>query len=161
MIWHFCLSDLTLAHRYKRVDGVLRQVLVNAGDSVSHFPSLRRLGGNRQKLASCIVNELRRGDFKGDLTSDGIASGISMFRQSNNSATFARQLLDFESDPNQAKLLSTKAQYVMVNCHRQWGKTTMTAMASSIRQSGGGGGRRWNERSASPHPAVIGLKGAS
>ena len=98
---------------------------------------------------------------KGDLTSDGIASGISMFRQSNNSATFARQLLDFESDPNQAKLLSTKAQYVMVNCHRQWGKTTMTAMASSIRQSGGGGGRRWNEKSASPDPAVIGLKGAS
>ena len=51
-----------------------------------------------------------------------------MFRQSNNSAAFARQLLDFEPDANQAKLLSTKAQYVMVNCHRQWGKTTMTAM---------------------------------
>ena len=51
-----------------------------------------------------------------------------MFRQSNNSVAFARQLLDFEPDANQAKLLSTKAQYVMVNCHRQWGKTTMTAM---------------------------------
>ena len=51
-----------------------------------------------------------------------------MFLQSNDSAVFARQLLDFEPDANQAKLLSTKAQYVMVNCHRQWGKTTMTAM---------------------------------
>ena len=51
-----------------------------------------------------------------------------MFRQSNDSAAFARQLLDFEPDANQAKLISTKAQYVMVNCHRQSGKTTMTAM---------------------------------
>ena len=41
------------------------------------------------------------------------------FRQSNDSAAFARQLLDFEPDANQAKLLSTKAQYVIVNCHRQ------------------------------------------
>ncbi len=51
-----------------------------------------------------------------------------MFRQSNDSAAFARQLLDFEPDANQAKLLSAKAQYVMVNCHRQWGKTNLTAM---------------------------------
>ena len=47
LIWYFCLSDLTLAHRYKRVDGVLRQVPVNAGDSVSHFPLPRSLRGNR------------------------------------------------------------------------------------------------------------------
>ncbi len=58
-----------------------------------------------------------------DLTSDRIASGTSMFRQTNNSAAFARQLPNFEPDANQ-----TEAQYVMVNCHRQWGKTTMTAM---------------------------------
>ena len=47
LIWYFCLSDLTLAHRYKRVDGVLRQVPVNAGHSVSHFPLPRSLRGNR------------------------------------------------------------------------------------------------------------------
>ena len=51
-----------------------------------------------------------------------------MFQQSNDPAAFAREFLNFEPDVNQAKLLSTKAQYVMVNCHRQWGKTTMTAM---------------------------------
>ena len=41
---------------------------------------------------------------------------------------FARDLLGFTPDPNQAKLLGASQQYVMVNCHRQWGKTTMTAM---------------------------------
>ena len=43
-------------------------------------------------------------------------------------AAFARDLLGFTPDPNQAKLLGASQQYVMVNCHRQWGKTTMTAM---------------------------------
>ena len=62
------------------------------------------------------------------MTSGRIASGTSMFQQSNDSAAFARQLLNFEPDANLAKLLSTKAQYVIVNCHRQWGKTAMTAM---------------------------------
>ena len=51
-----------------------------------------------------------------------------MFQQSNDPTAFARELLDFEPDANLAKLLSTKAPYVMVNCHRQWGKTTLTAM---------------------------------
>ena len=41
---------------------------------------------------------------------------------------FARDVLGFTPDPNQAKLLGASQQYVMVNCHRQWGKTTMTAM---------------------------------
>ena len=41
---------------------------------------------------------------------------------------FARDLLGFTPDPTQAKLLGASQQYVMVNCHRQWGKTTMTAM---------------------------------
>ena len=56
-----------------------------------------------------------------------------MFQQSNDSAAFARELRDFDPNVNQAKLLSTKAQYVMVNCHRQWGKTTMTAMRAAHR----------------------------
>ena len=53
------------------------------------------------------------------------------FPVTEESAAFARQLLDFEPDANQAKLLSTKAQYVMMNCHRQWGKTTMTDVGAA------------------------------
>ena len=41
---------------------------------------------------------------------------------------FARDVLGFTPDLSQAKLLGASQQYVMVNCHRQWGKTTMTAM---------------------------------
>ena len=40
----------------------------------------------------------------------------------------ARQLLNFTPDQTQSELLSTTARYVLLNCHRQWGKTTFTAI---------------------------------
>ena len=40
----------------------------------------------------------------------------------------ARQLLDFTPGETQSALLTTPAPYVLLNCHRQWGKTTLTAV---------------------------------
>lgn len=40
----------------------------------------------------------------------------------------SRQLLDFEPDETQTALLATTSPYVLLNCHRQWGKTTFTAI---------------------------------
>ena len=40
----------------------------------------------------------------------------------------ARQLLPFPLDPIQTDLLTTTSPYVLLNCHRQWGKTTLTAL---------------------------------
>jgi hypothetical protein len=39
--------------------------------------------------------------------------------------------LGFTPDPAQAHLLSTKAQRVIVNCARQWGKSTVTALRAA------------------------------
>ncbi len=41
---------------------------------------------------------------------------------------FARRLLDFTPDDVQSTLLTTDARFVLLNCHRQWGKTTLTAV---------------------------------
>ena len=41
---------------------------------------------------------------------------------------FARLLLPFTPDPTQTSLLTTTSPYVLLNCHRQWGKTTLTAL---------------------------------
>ena len=40
----------------------------------------------------------------------------------------ARQLLPFPLDQTQTDLLTTNSPYVLLNCHRQWGKTTLTAL---------------------------------
>ncbi len=42
--------------------------------------------------------------------------------------TFARERLRFEPDPMQARLLSFEGRRVLVNCTRQWGKSTTTAV---------------------------------
>jgi len=42
--------------------------------------------------------------------------------------SLARQLLSFTPDETQSALLTTQAPYVLLNCHRQWGKTTLTAV---------------------------------
>ncbi len=41
---------------------------------------------------------------------------------------FARELLGFVPDVTQAVLLRTKHRRVILNCHRQWGKSTMAAI---------------------------------
>src|SRR5690349_11930031 len=43
-------------------------------------------------------------------------------------AAFARQLLGFEPDAAQAKLLATKSGRVILNCRRQWGKSSLAAI---------------------------------
>ena len=42
--------------------------------------------------------------------------------------SFARECLGFAPHAGQLELLGTDARYVMLNCHRQWGKTTVTAV---------------------------------
>ena len=49
-------------------------------------------------------------------------------RQTANAAWFARERLGFTPDPEQERLLATQERYVILNYHRQWGKTTMTAI---------------------------------
>jgi hypothetical protein len=60
---------------------------------------------------------------------------MSKFRRSQPSAftqttllALAHQLLPFALDPIQIQLLTTTAGNVILNCHRQWGKTTITAL---------------------------------
>jgi phage FluMu gp28-like protein len=44
-----------------------------------------------------------------------------------DAVAFARERLGFEPDEKQAELLATTASQVIVNCTRQWGKSTVTA----------------------------------
>jgi hypothetical protein len=60
---------------------------------------------------------------------------MSRFRDTRDSAftlttllDLARQLLPFTPDPVQRQLLTTTARNVILNCHRQWGKTIFTAL---------------------------------
>ena len=41
--------------------------------------------------------------------------------------SFAQDRLAFNPDPTQSLLLGSQPQYVILNCTRQWGKTTLTA----------------------------------
>src|SRR5205809_7970887 len=40
---------------------------------------------------------------------------------------FARERLDFQPDPKQALVLASRSKQVILNCTRQWGKSTPTA----------------------------------
>ena len=40
---------------------------------------------------------------------------------------FARERLDFQPDPKQALVLASRSKQVILNCTRQWGKSTLTA----------------------------------
>ena len=40
---------------------------------------------------------------------------------------FARERLGFQPDPKQALVLSSRSKRVILNCSRQWGKSTLTA----------------------------------
>jgi len=42
-------------------------------------------------------------------------------------AMFARQVLGFTPDPNQERVLRSRAKRILLNCTRQWGKSTVTA----------------------------------
>ncbi len=53
---------------------------------------------------------------------------MSTFIHTNHAATFARDALGFLPDVQQARLLETRNRFVILNCHRQWGKTTVTAV---------------------------------
>jgi hypothetical protein len=45
-----------------------------------------------------------------------------------NAAEFARQRLDFEPDPHQTRVLMSTANRAILNCTRQWGKSTVCAI---------------------------------
>jgi len=47
---------------------------------------------------------------------------------SKDAVSFARRCLGFTPHAGQAELLGTEERYVLLNCHRQWGKTTVTAV---------------------------------
>src|SRR6266436_4260138 len=40
---------------------------------------------------------------------------------------FARERLSFQPDPKQALVLASRSRQVILNCTRQWGKSTLTA----------------------------------
>jgi hypothetical protein len=48
-------------------------------------------------------------------------------RRMMSAATFARECLGFEPDAKQAEALDCGAKQVIINCSRQWGKSTVTA----------------------------------
>ena len=56
--------------------------------------------------------------------------GIDMitFDEINDPVSFARRRLRFEPKADQEQLLAATNRYVILNCHRQWGKTTVTAV---------------------------------
>ena len=62
------------------------------------------------------------------MASATLTLGMLTFEHSNRPVAFARELLGFEPDAAQAQLLEAKDRYVILNCHRQWGKTTITAV---------------------------------
>lgn len=53
---------------------------------------------------------------------------LGEFLQSLDADVFARERLGFHADAKQRELLSTKAKRVVLNCSRQWGKSTVTAV---------------------------------
>jgi hypothetical protein len=44
-----------------------------------------------------------------------------------NPVAFARDRLGFNPDPRQALVLASRAKQIILNCTRQWGKSTVTA----------------------------------
>ncbi len=48
-------------------------------------------------------------------------------RQDPGVAEWVRGTLGFEADPTQARVLDTRSKRVLLNCTRQWGKSTVTA----------------------------------
>jgi hypothetical protein len=74
-----------------------------------------------------------------------------------NAALFARAVLGITPDPLQARVLRTGARQVILNCSRQWGKSTLAAIklihialtrpsltTRRSTQSGNGAKRRWS-----------------
>ena len=53
---------------------------------------------------------------------------MNAFQNSNDPIGFARDQLGFEPRADQEALLGAKDRYVILNCHRQWGKSTVTAV---------------------------------
>jgi len=51
-----------------------------------------------------------------------------MFICRDNPVEFARDILGFVPYPEQEALLACEDRYVILNCHRQWGKSTVTAV---------------------------------
>ncbi len=56
-----------------------------------------------------------------------------------NAANFARERLEFEPDPKQEALLVNRGRRVLLNCTRQWGKSTVTAVKALHRAWFAGG----------------------
>jgi phage FluMu gp28-like protein len=54
-------------------------------------------------------------------------------------AEWVMEKLQFSPDPVQRRLLETRSPRVLVNCTRQWGKSTVTAINADVRDAGGNG----------------------
>src|SRR3982074_3517109 len=50
------------------------------------------------------------------------------FEHTYNAALFARERLGFTADAGQARVLARRAKYGILNCSRQWGKSTIAAV---------------------------------
>jgi phage FluMu gp28-like protein len=54
-------------------------------------------------------------------------AGSEKIPQDLGIAEWVRGALGFEADPTQARVLNTRSKRVLLNCTRQWGKSTVTA----------------------------------
>ena len=52
---------------------------------------------------------------------------MDLVEHTADAVVFARELLHWEPDAKQALVLSSTARRVILNCSRQWGKTTVAA----------------------------------
>ncbi|MBK9167737.1 MAG: hypothetical protein IPM24_09765 [Bryobacterales bacterium] len=52
---------------------------------------------------------------------------MDLFQRATNPVAFARNTLQFRPDEVQAEILSTTEPRILINCCRQWGKSTTTA----------------------------------
>jgi hypothetical protein len=63
-------------------------------------------------------------NWKGNLHGEGVAE---LRREPNDVAEWALRRLGFEADATQARVLNARTNRVLLNCTRQWGKSTVTA----------------------------------
>ena len=59
----------------------------------------------------------------------------SDLRHALDPVAFARERLGFHPDPKQALVLASRSKQVILNCTRQWGKSTITAARADPSQS--------------------------
>lgn len=80
-------------------------------------------GGGRRKGSAARGPEADGREAAGAGFTAGKTGGATA-----NAAAWAREKLGFEADALQARVLASEAEHGLLNCTRQWGKSTVTAV---------------------------------